>query len=53
MERANRQTGFLPIWCWIHSKEEDEKGWDECMNEMCDMSDGWMQIVSFSSTPFG
>jgi hypothetical protein len=23
------------------------------MNEMCDMSDGWMQIVSFSSTPFG
>lgn len=31
--KTNRQTGFFfQFGAWIHSKEEDEKGWDERMH---------------------
>ncbi len=71
----SKQTNwfFFQFGAWIHSKEEDGKGWDERMHEWMkyvtwvmggckllgfhphhlDERMGWMQIVSFSSTPFG
>jgi hypothetical protein len=60
MERANRQkqTDKLVFFSnlvlgSIAKKRMKRVGMNECMDEICDMSDGWLQMVSFSSTPFG
>jgi len=52
----NKQTNWFfsnLVLGSIAKKRMKRVGMNECMDEICDMSYGWLQIVSFSSTPFG